>query len=183
MTEFYDIYPKDRWKDPSYRLMDKFSLMGKKGFVTGGGGGIGRNVAAAWAEAGADVALVDIPASKERLEPLCKEMSERYGVKIIPLYCDVSDKAQVDKLEEDLFDCAGRTAHHAQAQPRRLDHHDVLAVRLQRELHRRRPVSGLHLWHREGRYLPDGTLYGGGSRALWHPRKHHLSGLHLVRHP
>lgn len=29
-------------------------------------------------------------------------MSERYGVKIIPLYCDVSDKAQVDKLEEDL---------------------------------------------------------------------------------
>ena len=96
MAEFYDIYPKDRWKDPSYRLMDKFSLKGKKGFVTGGGGGIGRNVAAAWAEAGADVALVDIPAAKERLEPLCKEMSERYGVKIIPLYCDVSDKAQVD---------------------------------------------------------------------------------------
>ena len=56
MAEFYDIYPKDRWKDPSYRLMDKFSLKGKKGFVTGGGGGIGRNVAAAWAEAGADVA-------------------------------------------------------------------------------------------------------------------------------
>ncbi len=102
MAEFYDIYPKDRWKDPSYHLMDKFSLKGKKGFVTGGGGGIGRNVAAAWAEAGADVALVDIPSSKERLEPLCKEMSERYGVKIIPLYCDVSDKAQVDKLEEDL---------------------------------------------------------------------------------
>ena len=45
MAEFYDIYPKDRWKDPSYRLMDKFSLKGKKGFVTGGGGGIGRNVA------------------------------------------------------------------------------------------------------------------------------------------
>ena len=84
MAEFYDIYPKDRWKDPSYRLMDKFSLKGKTGFVTGGGGGIGRNVAAAWAEAGADVALVDIPAAKERLEPLCKEMSERYGVKIIP---------------------------------------------------------------------------------------------------
>ena len=90
MAEFYDIYPKDRWKDPSYHLMDKFSLKGKKGVVTGGGGGIGRNVAAAWAEAGADVALVDIPSSKERLEPLCKEMSERYGVKIIPLYCDVS---------------------------------------------------------------------------------------------
>lgn len=52
MAEFYDIYPKDRWKDPSYRLMDKFSLKGKKGFVTGGGGGIGRNVAAAWGGTG-----------------------------------------------------------------------------------------------------------------------------------
>ena len=102
MSEFYDIYPKDRWKEPEYKVMDKFSLKGKKGFVTGGAGGIGRNIAAAWAEAGADVALVDIPSSKERLEPLAKEMSNRYGVKIVPLYCDISDKGQVDQLEKDL---------------------------------------------------------------------------------
>lgn len=102
MSEFYDIYPKDRWKDSEYKVMDKFSLKGKKGFVTGGAGGIGRNIAAAWAEAGADVALVDIPSSKERLEPLAKEMSNRYGVKIVPLYCDISNKEQVDQLEEDL---------------------------------------------------------------------------------
>ena len=99
--EFYAVYPKDAWKDSSYRLMDKFSLKGKKGFVTGGGGGIGRNTAAAWAEAGADVALVDIPASKDRLEPLAKEMSERYGVKVVPLYCDVSD--EVKALKDDLI--------------------------------------------------------------------------------
>ena len=68
MAEFYDVYQKDKWKEPGYRLMDKFSLKGKKGFVTGGAGGIGRSVAAAWAEAGADVALVDIPASKARLD-------------------------------------------------------------------------------------------------------------------
>ncbi len=104
MGEFYDVYCKDKWREePGYRLMDKFSLKGKKGFVTGGGGGIGRNTAAAWAEAGADVALVDIPASKERLEPLAKEMSERYGVKIVPLYCDVSDPDQVAALKEDLI--------------------------------------------------------------------------------
>lgn len=100
--EFYSVYPKDRWRDPDYRLMDKFSLKGKKGMVTGAGGGIGRNAAAAWAEAGADVALVDIPASKNNLEALANEMSERYGVKVIPLYCDVSDKAQVDALKEHL---------------------------------------------------------------------------------
>lgn len=102
MSEFYDIYPKDRWKDPTYRLMDKFSLKGKKGFVTGGAGGIGRNIAAAWAEAGADVALVGKPGSQDRLEPLAREMEKRYGVKIVPLYCDVSDKAQTEKLEQDL---------------------------------------------------------------------------------
>ena len=41
MAEFYDVYQKDKWKEPGYRLMDKFSLKGKKGFVTGGAGGIG----------------------------------------------------------------------------------------------------------------------------------------------
>ncbi len=103
MAEFYDVYPKDRWKDPGYRLMDKFSLKGKKGFVTGACGGIGRNVAAAWAEAGADVALVGRPGSNDRLEPLAKEMAARYGVKIVPLYCDVSDQAQVEQLQQDLI--------------------------------------------------------------------------------
>ena len=103
MEHFYDIYPKDRWRDPEYRLMDKFSLKGKKGFVTGGGGGIGRNTAAAWAEAGADVALIDIPTSREPLEPLAEELSKRYGVKVVPIYCDVSDKAQVDAMRETLI--------------------------------------------------------------------------------
>ena len=103
MEHFYDIYPKDRWRDPEYRLMDKFSLKGKKGFVTGGGGVIGRNTAAAWAEAGADVALIDIPTSREALEPLAEELSKRYGVKVVPIYCDVSDKAQVDAMRETLI--------------------------------------------------------------------------------
>lgn len=101
--EYYSIYPKDMWKNETYRLFDKFSLKGKKGMVTGGGGGIGRNTAAAWAEAGADVALVDIPASKDRLEATAAEMSKRYGVKVVPLYCDVSSKEQVDALKENLI--------------------------------------------------------------------------------
>lgn len=102
MTDFAPNYPKDKWRDTNYKFMDKFSLAGKKGFVTGGCGGIGRNTAAIWAEAGADVALVDIPATRDRLEPLAAELSERYGVKVVALYCDVSDKAQVDQLREDL---------------------------------------------------------------------------------
>ena len=103
----FDQYPLDQWKDPGHRIMDRFSLKGKKGFVTGGAGGLGRNTAAAWAEAGADVAIVDLPSSKERLEALAGELSERYGVKVVPLYCDVSDKAQVDALKESLVDALG----------------------------------------------------------------------------
>ena len=103
MGNYYDVYNTDPWRDPSYKLMDKFSLKGKKGFVTGAAGGIGRNTVAAWAEAGADVALVDIPATKDRLIPLAEELSKRYGTKIIPLFCDVTDKAQVDQLRADLI--------------------------------------------------------------------------------
>ncbi|MGI6546027.1 MAG: SDR family oxidoreductase [Fastidiosipilaceae bacterium] len=101
--EYYSIYPKDMWKDDTYHLFDKFSLKGKKGMVTGGGGGIGRNTAAAWAEAGADVALVDIPAAKDRLIETAAELSKRYGVKVVPLFCDVSNKEEVDALKENLI--------------------------------------------------------------------------------
>lgn len=103
MCNYYDIYPKDRWRDPQYRVLDKFSLKGKKGFVTGGSGGIGRNTAAVWAEAGADVALVDIPAARERSEALAAELSRRYGVKAVYLPCDVSNQAQVEKLKDALI--------------------------------------------------------------------------------
>lgn len=105
--EYYSIYPKDMWKDEAYQLFDKFSLKGKKGMVTGGAGGIGRNTAAAWAEAGADVALIDIPAAKERLDDLAKTMSERFGVKVIPFLCDVSSKEQVDELKKQLLEQMG----------------------------------------------------------------------------
>lgn len=103
MAEFFDIYNKDLWREPSYRLMDKFSLKGKKAFITGGAGGIGRNVAAAWAEAGADIALVGTPGSQGRLEPLVQTLASRYPVQITALYCDVSDEVQVVKLKDDLL--------------------------------------------------------------------------------
>ncbi|MCH9275554.1 SDR family oxidoreductase [Bifidobacterium amazonense] len=103
----FDQYPLDSWKDPGHRIMDRFSLAGKKGFVTGGAGGLGRNAAAAWAEAGADVAIVDLPRTRETLEPLAKEMSERYGTHVVPLYCDVSDRGQVAALKSSLVDELG----------------------------------------------------------------------------
>ena len=47
-------------------IKDRFSFEGKKGFVTGAAGGIGRSTAAALAELGADVALVDINLERAR---------------------------------------------------------------------------------------------------------------------
>lgn len=58
---FDERYPLDKWKDSNYSILDKFSMRGRKGFVTGAAGGLGRNAAAALAQAGADVALVDLP--------------------------------------------------------------------------------------------------------------------------
>ena len=97
-------YEKDAWKNQEgYRLMDRFKLTNKKAFVTGGAGGIGRNVAAGFAEAGADVALVDIPSQKENLEKLAMEMHEKYGTKIVPICCDVSKTEDVAHMKEVLL--------------------------------------------------------------------------------
>lgn len=42
---FDERYPLDKWKDSNYSILDKFSMRGRKGFVTGAAGGLGRNAA------------------------------------------------------------------------------------------------------------------------------------------
>ena len=64
---FDERYPLDKWEDSNYSILDKFSMRGRKGFVTGAAGGLGRNAAAALAQAGADVALVDLPSQEDKL--------------------------------------------------------------------------------------------------------------------
>lgn len=104
---FDERYPLDKWEDSNYSILDKFSMRGRKGFVTGAAGGLGRNAAAALAQAGADVALVDLPSQEGKLTELAKDMSERFGTNVIALTCDVTNVEQVAELKTQLVEQLG----------------------------------------------------------------------------
>jgi len=64
-----------------YIVLFKIVPNGQKALVTGAAGGIGRSTAKAFAELGADVALMDIPQKLEELNAICKEIQDTYHVK------------------------------------------------------------------------------------------------------
>ena len=77
-------------------IVEKMRLDGKKGFVTGAARGIGKCTATAFAEAGADVAIVDVDldVAKETAE----EIAKATGRKVIALKCDCTDEKQVNDM-------------------------------------------------------------------------------------
>jgi len=78
-------------------VMKLFTLEGKVAIVTGGSIGIGKQLAIALAEAGANVVIT---ARKiERCEDTAEEI-EKIGVKALPVKCDITDIDQVDKLTQ-----------------------------------------------------------------------------------
>ena len=77
-------------------IIEKMRLDGKKGFVTGAARGIGKSTAAAFAEAGADVAIVDLDI--EEAEKTAAELAEKTGRKVIAIRTDCTDPEQVDAM-------------------------------------------------------------------------------------
>lgn len=76
---------------------DLFDLTGKTAIVTGGGSGIGRQMAQALAEAGASLVLC--ARKVERCEQAAEELAQ-LGVKTLALACDVRDPGQVQAVVE-----------------------------------------------------------------------------------
>lgn len=81
-------------------IKNLFSLEGKKGFITGAAQGIGQCLANAFAEMGAEVAIVDI--NLELARKTAEEIAGRTGKKVLAYYCDVTKPESVDKMVEDV---------------------------------------------------------------------------------
>lgn len=77
-------------------IIEKMKLDGKKGFVTGAARGIGKSTAKAFAEAGADVAVVDL--DYEEAKKTAEELAGKTGRKVIAIQTDCTDKNQVDAM-------------------------------------------------------------------------------------
>jgi NAD(P)-dependent dehydrogenase (short-subunit alcohol dehydrogenase family) len=85
-------------------IIDQFKLSGKKAFVTGGARGIGKSVATALAEAGADIAIVDLDLATA--EKTALELG-KLGVKTMAVKTDVTDPKDVDAMIDIILDAFG----------------------------------------------------------------------------
>ena len=86
-------------------ILEKMSLAGKKGFVTGGARGIGKCTATAFAEAGADVAIADLDLSAA--EKTAAEIAEATGRNVIAVGCDCTVPDQVDAMVDEVVNRLG----------------------------------------------------------------------------
>lgn len=87
-------------------IIEKFRLNGKKAYVSGGARGIGKSIATALAEAGADVAIVDLDLVEA--QKTAAEISEQLGVKTLAIRTDVANPDDVNQMIEDILAGFGR---------------------------------------------------------------------------
>ncbi|MEE3608451.1 SDR family oxidoreductase [Avibacterium paragallinarum] len=77
-------------------ILEKMKLTGKTAFVTGGARGIGKSVAIAFAQAGANVVIADFDIMEA--EKTALEIAQAEQVKVIAVQTDVTDEASVNHL-------------------------------------------------------------------------------------
>lgn len=87
-------------------IIEKSRLDGKAAFVTGGARGIGKSVATAFCEAGADVVIVDIDiAEAQKVADILREST---GSNTMAIQADVTNPGQVDSMIKTIVDRYGK---------------------------------------------------------------------------
>lgn len=87
-------------------ILEKMRLDGKKAFVTGGARGIGKAIAQALTEAGADVAIVDI--DQAEAQRTAEALTRGSGQQVIAIQADVTDPDQVEAMVAQIVKIFGR---------------------------------------------------------------------------
>lgn len=86
-------------------ILDRMRLDGKSIYVTGGAQGLGKAMATGLAEAGADVAIVDI--NEEKAKATAAEIAQATGQKVIAVKTDVTDPEEVEAMVKTIVDQLG----------------------------------------------------------------------------
>ena len=87
-------------------IIERMRLDGKAIFVTGGARGIGKSVATAFAEAGANLAIVDIDI--EEAKKTAEEIAQANGVQAIAIQTDVTNPEEVDAMVAEVVATFGK---------------------------------------------------------------------------
>jgi len=83
-----------------------FDFTGKVAVVTGASAGLGADAALAYAEAGADVAI--LARRKEKLEGVRDEIIKKTGRRVIAVQCDVTNEEMVKNAIKTVLDTFGK---------------------------------------------------------------------------
>ena len=91
---------------PTRSILERFRLDGRKALVTGAGRGIGKAFAAALAEAGAEVAIVDCRA--DLAAAAAAEIAAATGRRTLAVPADISRAGDPDRLVDEVVQAFGR---------------------------------------------------------------------------
>ena len=87
-------------------MKNYFDLKGQVALVTGCSTGLGVQMAKALANQGANIVVV--ARRKELIEQVAKEISDTFGVKTLPVVCDITDTQKVESCVDQVLKEFGR---------------------------------------------------------------------------